>query len=105
MTRRHRLRGTRFTDATGTGFTVHPRVDCAGGTCVIHAPSQHHMRRWPIVIRPDRGYMAERLCPHGIGHPDPDSGAWMAEHTPVQYADGVHGCDGCCADPVEAVPW
>lgn len=30
--------------------------------------------------------MMERMCPHGIGHPDPD------EIT----LDVVHGCDGCC---------
>ena len=101
MKQRHKLRGTRFTDATGTCITVHPRGDCAGENCAIHDPSLHHMRHWPVLLRPDRGFMAERLCPHGIGHPDPDSGTWMAVHDPVQWADGVHGCDGCCMPPGE----
>lgn len=32
----------------------------------------------------------ERICPHGVGHPDPD----------CMYAkrDTVHGCDGCCLE-------
>lgn len=29
----------------------------------------------------------ERICPHGVGHPDPDD----------TNPDTVHGCDGCCA--------
>ena len=97
--RRHRLRGTRFTDATGSRYRVHPRANCTSDNCVIHHPSKHHMRQWPIVLRLDRGDLAERICPHGIGHPDPDSGTWMAVHDPVHWADGVHGCDGCCVPP------
>ncbi len=31
----------------------------------------------------------ERTCAHGIGHPDPDSLAWLG-------CEGIHGCDGCC---------
>jgi hypothetical protein len=33
----------------------------------------------------------ERICPHGIGHPDPDDPAFK---NPIE---GVHGCDGCCS--------
>jgi hypothetical protein len=32
----------------------------------------------------------ERICPHGVGHPDPDD---------VFATDTVHGCDGCCTPP------
>jgi hypothetical protein len=38
----------------------------------------------------------ERICPHGVGHPDPD------EYAIASGGDaGVHGCDGCCAPTVE----
>ncbi len=63
---------------------VHLPEKCAGRACVVHAPSEHHMRDWPLTWRGDRGIM-ERACPHGIGHPDPDD-----------IGDDVHGCDGCC---------
>ena len=66
---------------------VHPPGVCAGRACVVHGPSEHHMRDWPMVWRPFRGQV-ERTCPHGIGHPDPD-----------QAGDTTHGCDGCCGVP------
>lgn len=33
----------------------------------------------------------ERICPHGVGHPDPD------EIDLEVNAKGIHGCDGCCS--------
>lgn len=73
---------------TGTGQTIwveHLPEACSGRSCVIHHPSDHHMRDWRTHWREDRRIM-ERLCPHGIGHPDPD------EIAPCR----AHGCDGCC---------
>ena len=73
---------------TGTGQklrNVHKPSKCANEHCVIHRPSEHSMRAFPTHWREDRGFM-ERICPHGVGHPDPDD--------PI--ADTVHGCDGCC---------
>lgn len=67
---------------------VHPNANCMGEPCTIHERSDHHMRSWPQNWRDDAGKM-ERVCEHGIGHPDPD------EINP----DKVHGCDGCCAEP------
>jgi hypothetical protein len=55
---------------------VHPASACGGEHCVIHAPSAHHMRTWPLVWRGDKGVM-ERMCPHGVGHPDPDDAAFL----------------------------
>ena len=79
---------------TGTGqrILVHDKKDCKGPYCVIHNPSNHHMRNWPTHWRDDMGIM-ERICPHGIGHPDPDD-IRVKEHDYL----GIHGCDGCC-DP------
>jgi hypothetical protein len=67
---------------------VHLTEMCDGGPCPIHARSRHHMRKFPQNWRGDRGFM-ERMCPHGVGHPDPD----------CREADPVHGCDGCCTPP------
>lgn len=73
---------------TGTGqklLKVHSEEKCIGEHCVIHNPSDHVMRDFPTHWRVDRGFM-ERICTHGVGHPDPDD----------PFADPVHGCDGCC---------
>lgn len=80
---------------TGTGqriVGVHDASQCEGRPCVIHAPSDHSMRDFPTHWRGDRGIM-ERICPHGVGHPDPDDQAYLAS---IGHRDGVHGCDGCC---------
>jgi len=47
------------------------------------------MADWPQNWRGDRGLM-ERVCPHGIGHPDPD------DFKSNDKYESVHGCDGCC---------
>lgn len=99
-------------------MTVHAGLQCAGRTCVIHAPTEHPMRSWKLHWRSDRGIF-ERLCPHGTGHPDPDQQAYWREQAErgeildeVDFEDDydlaprhpdehvaammVHGCDGCC---------
>ncbi len=77
---------------------VHSSDLCADdAVCAIHKPS-HHMREWPIVLRLDYGWpLVERTCPHGVGHPDPDSIAWY-ERGGKEFYDS-HGCDGCCRLP------
>lgn len=94
----------------------HTADRCSGEFCCIHNPSDHHMNAWPLQLKMS-GQM-ERTCPHGIGHPDPDSIAYfnrveanrLQRSGPDEYprgfyeqqADenlgwrGVHGCDGCC---------
>lgn len=70
---------------------VHPREQCDGQPCVIHNPTDHHMRSWPAQWRHGKA-MVERTCEHGVGHPDPDQ-----KHAP--NVTGIHGCDGCCVPP------
>jgi hypothetical protein len=87
--------------ATGTGqiiHNVHHPSACEGRPCVMHHPSDHSMINFPTHWREDRGIM-ERICPHGIGHPDPDGLAYieMAMGPKIARAEGIHGCDGCCA--------
>ncbi len=79
---------------------IHSPDLCAGRRCIIHNPSDHHMRDWPVTWRADKG-IAERTCPHGIGHPDPDDMAYHIEYLEDWY-QGVHGCDGCCTKDNEA---
>ncbi len=75
---------------------VHDRSKCAHRTCVVHNPSDHHMRRWELHWRNDRGIF-ERICEHGVGHPDPDQYEYWRETN--QQGQAVHGCDFCCHKP------
>lgn len=104
-----------------TGFgrvLVHSPERCAQdpNPCVLHSPSTHRMSDWPMVLRLDRGGLIERTCPHGMGHPDPDSLACQIRGYRETYDDpredfswvgdpsedfswvGTHGCDGCCRE-------
>lgn len=84
---------------TGTGqrvSKVHSATKCAGQRCTVHNPYDHHMRSFPTHLRGespfDMSIFTERICSHGVGHPDPDD----------PLAPGTHGCDGCCVPPEEA---
>lgn len=77
---------------------THSPDQCAGQHCCIHNPSDHHMREWPFNWREDTKVM-ERICPHGVGHPDPDDAAHNVR-IGKEYKT-VHGCDGCCVPPSE----
>ncbi len=81
-------------------INTHSPDKCSGEHCVVHNPSDHHMKDWPLSYRLDRSFaLAERRCPHGIGHPDPDSLAHIARVAGRERADteSVHGCDFCCS--------
>lgn len=70
-------------------INVHGEHQCRNDYCTIHRHSSHSMMEFPQRWRQDRHFM-ERVCPHGIGHPDPDD----------IIIDRVHGCDGCCASDI-----
>lgn len=83
----------------------HDEDACDGDVCPIHNRTAHHMRGWPQHWRSDRGLM-ERICPHGVGHPDPDHMAsvkmrYESVASLRYWVEGVHGCDGCCVAPEE----
>lgn len=80
---------------TGTGqkILVHEKAVCQGNHCVIHNPSTHCMSEYPTHWRDDRKLM-ERICPHGIGHPDPDHLNHLGPE--MMEWESMHGCDGCC---------
>jgi hypothetical protein len=71
-------------------ISTHDKDKCAGRHCVIHNPSDHHMRAWRLHWR-DEVALMERICEHGVGHPDPDHLAFVKNN----WQD-VHGCCGCC---------
>lgn len=79
---------------------THGPATCSGDHCVLHNPSEHHMDTWPLFFRADRQFLAERICPHGIGHPDPDSLGYFTRSGMGDWMS-VHGCDGCCKPPTE----
>lgn len=69
--------------------------------CVIHNPSAHPLRDWPMILRETN--LIERMCPHHVGHPDPDSARAMDfmryGRINDEFGFTVHGCDGCCQKP------
>jgi hypothetical protein len=87
----------KYRTGTGQDVWVHPNDQCHGGSCVIHSPSKHCMSDFPTHWRDDINVM-ERVCPHGIGHPDPDDLNFKLRTygllVMIDYS--THGCDGCC---------
>lgn len=80
----------------GERIDCHEPTKCADApSCPVHNPSDHHMSSWRQHWRNDVGKM-ERICPHGIGHPDPDHVAYLLRIGVGEWHDLVHGCDGCC---------
>lgn len=57
------------------------------------------MRDFKTHWRDDRKLM-ERICPHGVGHPDPDDIAFKRRVLGDKFAnlEAIHGCDGCCCE-------
>ncbi len=79
-------------------LVTHAPDKCEGRNCCIHNPSDHHMRRWEMNYRHDKGIM-ERICPeHGVGHPDPDDLAYWV--SVGRFEMGIHACCGCCEDNI-----
>lgn len=83
---------------------VHAAGTCVGAFCCIHDPSNHSLKNAPRNWRGDRNLM-ERICEHGVGHPDPDDLAYhrLIDGSPdaddESWARGVHGCchERCCS--------
>lgn len=87
----------KFTDGFKQELRVHSKGTCLSEHCVIHNPSTHSLSSAPLYWRWDRA-MFERICKHGVGHPDPDHLAWVRKSFGKEAAktEGIHGCDGCC---------
>lgn len=78
-------------------LVTHPASGCSGRPCPVHHRTDHTMRTFPQHWRRDRGLM-ERICRHGIGHPDPDQWDHWIEVLGEEEANAmlIHGCCGCC---------
>ena len=74
----------------------HDPALCAGRGCSRHHPSDHHMRTWPKIWRESYGF-SDRMCSHGVGHPDPDDVVHLQALGEVRTE---HACDGCCIAPL-----
>lgn len=90
-----------FQDSFGqTVVNVHSEnEECRELGCVIHNPTDHNLRHLPLRWREAGVFDVkpshfERICEHGVGHPDPDSVAYHARNGRDYIA--IHGCDGCC---------
>lgn len=93
-----------WADCTGRKFFVHKRnVDCDIDGCAIHNPSYHPLSDAKQYMRSDKSWLIERICDHGIGHPDPDSASFIAKQE-GNKSIWVHGCDGCCRETEERWP-
>jgi hypothetical protein len=81
-----------YLENTETVYFTHRKDQCLGEVCTIHNRSNHVMRGFPQHWRVDR-MIIERICAHGVGHPDPDEYRVLNGED-----DGTHGCDGCCGE-------
>jgi hypothetical protein len=73
---------------------VHGAAQCESLGCAIHNhPSNHRLSEADLNWRDDRGIL-ERICEHGVGHPDRDAALYL-ESIGAGY-ENIHGCDGCC---------
>lgn len=78
----------------GLMLRVHTRASCKGSRCVIHLPMPTYDRS-RLWWRSDRGIF-EVICEHGVGHPAPEQYEFWADRD--EDWQGIHGCDGCCAE-------
>lgn len=94
-----------YTTGTGQTIRVHNKNDDCMEGCAIHNPSPSPVTGFPTHWREDRRLM-ERICPHGIGHPDPDHLKFVMKlGGPLAvYSESMHGCDGCCSRTVTPDP-
>lgn len=78
-----------------TLLNVHAEGTCLSYYCVLHNPSNHHMRNMPLIWRGDVKKF-ERTCVHGAGHPDPDDLGYRIAKGIAN--PGQHGCchETCC---------
>lgn len=89
----------------GRLLSTHGPLSCKWDEhCCIHKPSDHPLKDAPLNWRESGPFdwkpsHMERMCPHGIGHPDPDSLRFIESKMGTDVAETVstHGCDGCCS--------
>ena len=80
-------------------YTHTPNACKDDETCSVHKPSNHCMVEFRQHWRNDRALM-ERICPCGVGHPDPDDLSFKRKSKGEEFAhyESIHGCcpKRCC---------
>jgi hypothetical protein len=72
---------------------IHAIFDCRKPCAIHNSPSDHKLSTAPLNWNEHRGIL-ERICSHGLGHPDHDSALYY--NSTNQGNTNVHACDGCC---------
>lgn len=94
-----RLDDGEFHTTKGIVLKTHARGECVGEYCPIHKPSDLAKGIGVLYWREDRGLM-ERICKHGVGHPDPDGldAIKIMRDDTAAMVESLHGCceDWCC---------
>lgn len=73
---------------------THSPDECSDHPCAIHNTSSiHRLSMAPLFWRDDIKIL-ERICSHGVGHPDKDAADYLTSIG--KGAANIHGCDGCC---------
>lgn len=94
---RHGTGETYTTDSGQLMLDVHANSpECQEHGCPIHNPSDRAVAIGTTHYNTERQRM-DRVCEHGLAHPDPDSQDWRERH--FGDRDDEHDCDGCCAHP------
>lgn len=84
-------------DGTYALTGLHPATaECYERGCVVHSPSTFALSDAPLNWRQDR-HQFERICKHGVGHPDADQAEYNTWHGMAH--ENIHGCcpERCCA--------
>lgn len=87
-----------YTDSTGAEIRTHHEDKCSGQYCSIHNPSKHLLWEAPTVWD-NENKMMNRVCTHGVSHPDYDDVTYNVGILGKDEASHVeHECDGCCGN-------
>lgn len=79
---------------------IHDEKLCKGRHCVIHNPSDHHMRDLPLIWDAQETQMM-RLCEHDLVHPDPDDIAYWVNIAKQPWKTHHECCaNNCCKEPL-----
>ena len=81
------------------GACGNKRASVKGRPCVVHNPSDHGMRGWPLIWDARQSRM-RRLCPHDVEHPDLNDAQYWAslgrsektDHPCCRECFGEQGC-------------
>lgn len=100
VTLRSGINWDHITLTSGQGVRVHSSSNCVNKDyCAVHSPSDHALVTCPLFWRQDRGIF-ERICGHGVGHPDPDSIRYEKSIGGIKHAStmATHGDSCSCCE-------